>query len=306
MSVRVRFQRPVPLLPLVLALLAVGSLGASCGNEAGSSGAAPQAGAPSAAAAGDAPVRALAGVDTSSLTDSEVDRWSSLLGALSSPCGEPRSVGRCAQEGGGCRQCVPAARYLARLVASGFEREEIEGLYRSRYDAKGKVEINTSAAPLLGSPMAPVTIVEFSDFECPYCGRAAPMLEKLVKDRAGKVRFFFMNYPLSGHLHSGAAARAAVAAGLQGKFWEMHDQLFANQQRLEDADILKYAGQLGLDVARFERDWKSPEVQAAVDADRAQGEKLGVQGTPTIFVNGRRFEESPEALPAYIDEEIDG
>jgi protein-disulfide isomerase len=286
-----------------IAALAVCCLGASCGNKT----AAPSASSDPVVtkpAAGE-PVDGVPGIDTSSLTDSERDLWKSLLGAMSSPCGDARSVGRCAQEGGGCRQCRPAARYLARLVTEGFEREEIEKLFRARYDAKSKVEIDVAGAPLRGSPMAPVTLIEFSDFECPYCGRAAPLLEKIVRERPGKIRFYFLNYPLSGHLHSGSAARAAVAAGRQGKFWEMHDAMFAHQDALEDEDLRNYAKDVGLEVERFEADRVSEEVQRAVEADRAKGEKLGVQGTPTIYINGRLYEGTLESLLAYIDEELE-
>lgn len=257
-------------------------------------------------------VEQLEAVDLSELTAAERRVWVDLVNELLSPCGEPVSVARCAagNAAGGagdraCRACVPATRYVVRLIAEGYERTQIEELYDLRYGRDTAVEVATDGFPTRGGAMAPVTIVEFSDFECPYCGRAHPVVNELLREFEGQVRVIFRNYPLSGHPRAMPAARAAVAAGEQGKFWEMADLLFEHQRALEDEDLERYAAQLGLDIERFRADLRSPETQASIERDRTEGSRLGVEGTPTFFINGRRFSEAPSSLPAYVREELD-
>ena len=115
----------------------------------------------------------------------------------------------------------------------------------------------------------------------------------------------FKHYPLSGHPHALPAAKAAEAARLQGKFWEMHDLLFEHQRELDDAALERYAQQLGLDLERFRADLASEAVKARIEADRAEGKRLGVDSTPSIFINGRRFREAPKNLAAYMREETE-
>ncbi|MDQ3035529.1 MAG: DsbA family protein [Myxococcota bacterium] len=292
--------------------LALLSIGASCsGGRSDESGASGENGSGGGAPAAAGPrVERLPGVDVSELTAAERRVWVDLVNEMLSPCGEPVSVARCADESGGegrsaCRSCVPAARYVARLIAEGYERSEIEEHYDLRYGRDTAVEVQTDGFPMRGAPMAPVTIVEFSDFECPYCGRAHPILDELLREFEGQVKIVFRNYPLSGHPRAMPAARAAVAAGRQGKFWEMADLLFGHQRALEDEDLTRYAQQLELDLERFHGDLQSSATQAAIERDREEGRRLGVEGTPTFFVNGRRFREPPTSLPAYVREELD-
>lgn len=244
-------------------------------------------------------------VDVSDLSTAERRVFLDIVNDVLSPCGEPVSVARCAQETRSCRTCVPAARYVLRLVSEGFERSEIEEMYAARYGRDTRVDIEVEGRPMRGAPMGSVTIVEFSDFECPYCGRAHPILQQALREFEGQVRLVFFNYPLPGHPHAMPAARAAVAAGNQGKFWEMHDLLFEHQRALEDDDIDGYARRLGLDMERFHTDLRSPETQRRIEADREVGHRVGVQGTPTLIINGRRFAESPSSLLAYLREEIE-
>lgn len=288
--------------------LALLSIGASCGGSrtdepSGGSGSSGSAGATTVQRG--PRVERLSAVDVSELTAGERRVWVDLVNELLSPCGEPVSVARCADEGRACRTCVPAARYVARLISEGYERSEIEEHYDLRYGRDTAVEVESDGLPMRGAPMAPVTIVEFSDFECPYCGRAHPVLAELLREFEGQVKIVFRNYPLSGHPRAMPAARAAVAAGKQGKFWEMADILFGHQRALEDEDLIRYAEQLELDVERFTADLHSPETQAAIERDREAGRQLDVEGTPTFFINGRRFREAPTSLPAYVREELD-
>jgi protein-disulfide isomerase len=231
--------------------------------------------------------------------------WIEVVNDVTSPCGEPVSVARCVSEERACQRCVPAARYLARLAREGYEPAGIRELYRARYDSAAQVPIAVGDSPVRGAPMAPITVVEFSDFECPHCAHAHPILEQLVREHDGDVRVVYKNYPLEGHVHAREAARAAIAAQHQGKFWEMHDRLFDNQEHLEQADIERYATELGLDMARFHADLEDEVTEARVAADRALGTQLGVQGTPTLFVNGRPYLEPIESLSTYVQEEVD-
>jgi glutaredoxin len=231
--------------------------------------------------------------------------WVSAVNEVTSPCGEPISLARCVADGGSCRQCVPAARYLARLAREGLEPVELRELFRARYDRSTHVELEAGEAPVRGAPMARVTVIEFSDFECPHCAAAHPVLERLVHEQAGDVRVVFKNYPLGGHTHARRAARAAVAAQRQGKFWEMHDLLFANQAHLDAPDLERYAEAIGLDMERFRADLASDESEQRVAADRAQGVAAGVTGTPTIFVNGRQYLGPIEDIGTYVREELE-
>jgi protein-disulfide isomerase len=292
MPVRPRF------IAIPLALLAAMSLGASCSgnaqgdNQPGSRDRGPR-------------VESIQGVDTSDLTRAESRVWVELINDLNSPCGEPISVGRCATRNSGCDRCKPAARYLARLITVGYERQDVESYYAARYDADQTVEISLEGAPSRGSPNAPVTIVEFSDFECPFCGQAHPIVQHLLEEFEGRVRLVFMHFPLSAHPHAMPAARASIAAGNQGKFWEMHDILFEHQGQLEDEDLERYAEDLDLDLERFRADVQAAETQRRIEQNQQLGEGAGVEGTPSFFINGRRFEEPWEYLSAYVREELD-
>ena len=285
-----------------LVLSCVVCLGASC--DSGSRSAQTPAAASEGAAQGER-ISELPGVDTDELTDAEKELWATLVNEQLSPCGEPVSVARCVADKRSCGACVTAARYVVRLVMEGHDGDTIREHYAGRFGKKPALEPSLDGAPVRGAPMAPVTIVEFSDFQCPHCGRAHPELSRTVAQGEGKVKLVFKHYPLSGHSRALPAALAAEAAGRQGKFWEMADLLFENQAALEDGDLLGYAQQLGLDLDRFKADIASEELRARIDADRAEGAKLGVVATPTLFIGGRKFKESPQNLGDYVREELE-
>ena len=145
-----------------------------------------------------------------------------------------------------------------------------------------------------GMPTARVTVEEFSDFECPACGVLEPGLRRVIKDYEDRVRFVFRNYPLQMHKYAFLASRAAEAAGQQGKFWEMHNMLYDNQQEWSKAmeprvQFDSYATRLGLDVQRFKADMERQELAERVKADLLRGNSLGVKGTPTVYLNGREL-----------------
>jgi protein-disulfide isomerase len=147
-----------------------------------------------------------------------------------------------------------------------------------------------------GSPDAPVTLVQYADFECPFCGRAFPEIKSVLKDLGAQVRFVFRHFPMvEQHPHAETAAELAEAAAGQGKFWEMHDLLFQRQSALEDERLIAYARELGLDVPRVERELQEHVHRARVRQDFQSGVRSGVSGTPMFFINGRRHEEPGDA-----------
>ncbi len=144
-----------------------------------------------------------------------------------------------------------------------------------------------------GPATAPVTLLECGDYECPYCGRAYPVVEAIRKQLGDRLRFVFRHFPLvQMHPHALHAAEAAEAAGAQGKFWPMHGTLFTHQQALDDHHLVKYAASLGLDVAAFRRALEEDAYAGQVREDVAGGLASGVAGTPTFFVNDVRYEGS--------------
>jgi protein-disulfide isomerase len=157
-----------------------------------------------------------------------------------------------------------------------------------------------------GSSKATINIVEYSEFQCPYCGRAQATIDKIIKEYPDKVRVYFRHNPLPFHSDAPLAAQAAVAAEKQGKFWPMHDILFKNQQKLKRPDLEKYAAEIGLDVAKFKKDIDDPATKKRVEDDLELGKKLGVQGTPNFFINGRPIRGAVpfEQFKTAIDDEL--
>ena len=154
---------------------------------------------------------------------------------------------------------------------------EAPDLPRIEVEAKG---------PARGPANAPVTVVEFSDFQCPFCGREYPVIERLMKEYDGKVRLVFRNYPLDFHPFAEKAAEAGACAAEQGKFWELHDKMFTNQQRLTVDDLKGYAKAVGVDASKFDQCLDSGAKRGQVDDDQKAGNEAGVNGTPAFFING--------------------
>jgi protein-disulfide isomerase len=165
----------------------------------------------------------------------------------------------------------------------------------------------TTQDHISGPDNAAVTLIEYGDYQCPYCGEAELEIRAVRKALADRLRFVFRNFPLAeAHPYAPQAAAAAEAADLQGKFWPMHDMLFRNQQALDEGSLFSYAAEIGLDVARFGADLESSAVLERVDRDIEGGERSGVEGTPSFFINDLKYEDSwdreslLEALEAVI------
>ncbi|QQR88802.1 MAG: thioredoxin domain-containing protein [Myxococcales bacterium] len=242
------------------------------------------------------------------LLQEEQDQWRKLVSSLQAPCATKQSILQCkgpAPKDASCSPtCELASEYIARLVSNNYPTDSIGDLYRLRFDSRAKVAFDYDSIAFRGNQDAEVTILAFSDFECPFCALTASLLEQLLEEYDGKIRIGLKHFPLPQHEMAIPAAKAAIAAQAQDKFWPMHDALFQNQRELSEKSILASAKKIGLDLKRFKKDWKSEQTQALLDADLEQAQGLGLRGTPTLFINGRLFAEPFEALKPYLEEEF--
>lgn len=158
--------------------------------------------------------------------------------------------------------------------------------------AASRVQVPVGLSPGQGPDDALVTVVEFADFECGYCARSVALQKRLLAEFPGTVRWVFKQFPLDFHANARAAARAALAAHAQSRFWPYHDRLFADRQRLTQGRLVEIAREVGLDMARFRSDLDGPATERLVKEDLELGRKVGVPGTPTFFINGRKVEGS--------------
>ena len=164
-------------------------------------------------------------------------------------------------------------------------------------------KLTAGNVPSFGPKDAKVTIVEFSDFQCPYCSKAATAVSEVKKKYGDKVHFVFRQFPLSFHQNAHISAQASLAAHAQGKFWQFHDKMFENQQKLDRASLEGYAKELGLDMAAFKKALDDKTYAPVVDAELKLGEEVAVDGTPTMFLNGARVSNPSDA--EAIGKEID-
>lgn len=171
----------------------------------------------------------------------------------------------------------------------------------------GKVEVAINPDdPVRGNPQAKVTIVEFSDFQCPYCGIVEPTVKKVLETYADKVRLVYKNFPLPSHENAQPAALAALCAKEQGKFWEYHDTLFENQESLKVTDLKKYAADLGLKTQDFTSCLDGKKYKSQIEMDIMEANRVGVRGTPAFFINGRFLSGAQpfENFQTIIEEEL--
>jgi protein-disulfide isomerase len=166
-------------------------------------------------------------------------------------------------------------------------------------------EINTEGSPFLGNPNAPVTLILFSDFQCPFCSKLVPVIEEVALAYPDTVKIVFKHFPLRNHRYASLAALAAIAAQQQGKFWEFHDQLFPLQKELDQDKIIGVAQNLGFDMKKFTSDVGGEDAKNQLTKDLNDGQAAGVRGTPTVFINGRQpdkldFEEIKKAIEAEL------
>jgi protein-disulfide isomerase len=249
------------------------------------------------------------GVDSSALTARERADWSESVSVLLAPCPDQAvPLAQCVNENRSCKACLPAVRYLLEQVRRGRTRSQVETAYRERFAPDQIKNIDLTDTPSKGSAGAPIVVVEFADFECPACGAMRPVLDQLYEQHRDSVRVLFKHFPLAMHPNAEKASRAAVAAQRQGKFWEMYRVLFDNQTQLGVENVEKLAQGLGLDLAKFRQDRDSEVTADFVAKNRKQGEALELSGTPSIFINGRRFSgtgEPAQDLEEWIKLELE-
>jgi protein-disulfide isomerase len=237
---------------------------------------------------------AIPGVDLTGLSKPQRDLALSILRSEGCACGCDMKIGQCRVEDPKCA----VSRKLTDLVL----KESSEG--KSAKDIRADlaklasepppllsepVKISIDGDPMRGPSTARVTIVEFSDFQCPFCARAVSeataVLAKFPKD----VRLVFKQYPLDTHSQAALAAEAALAAQAQGKFWELHDKMYANFRSISRDRIFVWAKEIGLDLDKLRADLDSHKFAARVSAESHQGDNAGVEGTPTFFIDGKRL-----------------
>jgi thiol-disulfide isomerase/thioredoxin len=252
----------------------------------------------------------LAGVDISALTQREQSKWQEYVSELLAPCpDQPVSIAQCVNESRACSACLPAAKFLVERVRRGDARPQAEAAYRARFSPEAVKAIDVAGSPAKGAEKPTVTVVEWADFECPFCAVATPLLKKLVEEHPDEVRLVFKHYPLSAHEHAENAARAAVAAHEQGKFWALSQAMFESQKSgLDETSILKLARDAGLEMKGFETAFGSEATADSVARDRKQADELGLEGTPMIYINGRYFNfdhfDLRQDLEPWVDLEI--
>lgn len=238
----------------------------------------------------DAPPVSFPTVDTSRLDPEQQAAFARMASEEICPCACPRSLGACLQND----KCKPAtllggwvANVLAEGVAPQLVHEAVTRELTSGFPTAPRTP-DLKGYGSKGSNTATITIVEYADFECAHCRAVAPVLAELVKAHP-EVRVVFKHYPLQFHAMARRAAAAAEAAGRQGKFWQMHDAIFATQDLLSDELLVGHAKALGLDVARFKKDLDDPEIARRVEASRAEALSFGIDSTPSFLVNGRPY-----------------
>lgn len=213
-------------------------------------------------------------------------------------CGCGMKLAECRVKDPGCSYSKSLASVLVDALKAGkTETAALAAMKASKLGAAPEPPkilgapkvIATAGSPFTGPKDAPVTLIEFSDFQCPYCYKAALQLREVLKAFPTQVRLVFRQYPLDNHSQAALAAAAAIAAHRQGKFWPLHDAMFANRQDLSREAITKLAAKAGLDLKKFEADWPAKATLDAVMRDMQDGDKAGVEGTPSIFINGKPY-----------------
>jgi protein-disulfide isomerase len=257
----------------------------------------------------------LTAVDFSGLTPARKTLALKALRTQACTCGCDMKVAECRVKDPNCSFSRGLASVTVGAIKAGKSADEAMAESKaSKFGTRPTPKLldDPVPIPILGSPaMGPanarITLVEFSDFQCPYCSKAVMQINATLKAYPNDVRLIFKQYPLM-ELHPAAAisAAAALAAHQQGKFWQMHDVMFANRPKLSRQSILVWAKEIGLDMNRFTADLDSDATKKAVLRDQADGDKAGVEGTPTVFINGQRYngDLAPDAIKPVIEGEL--
>jgi protein-disulfide isomerase len=190
------------------------------------------------------------------------------------------------------RTAVRLANFAAFLLSKGVLAQGLDQFFSKRAEFAGAEQhtFDEANAPKYGHLNASIRLIEFGEFKCPMCADMRPLLKRLVDESNGEVMLSFKHFPITGHEGAVLASRAAIAAQRQGKFWEMAELLYRNRDKTEEYEMLDLAGQLGLDMARFRADLADPDVGNMVRNDKVEGLNAKVDATPTLFINGKRYD----------------
>ncbi|MDQ2713138.1 MAG: thioredoxin domain-containing protein [Acidobacteriota bacterium] len=256
----------------------------------------------------------LPGVDFGHLSTAQKTTVLKILRSQECSCGCNFKLAECRVKDTQCSYSTGMAAAVIDAIAHGKTVDEAQaaalaskwGHVQQQKLLDDPVSIPVKGAPSVGSDSAPITLVEFSDFQCPYCAAAIPEIKSVLQAYPTQVKLIFKQYPLEMHSHADLAAAAAIAAQRQGKFWQMHDAMFSHHDDLNRASILALAQQNGLDMNKFEEDLDSTAVRETVVRDVQDGDHAGVQGTPTLFINGQRYNGAIdlEALKPIFEAEL--
>jgi protein-disulfide isomerase len=236
----------------------------------------------------------LESIDTTGFSKAQKNILAQVLETQNCTCGCNWTIARCRKDDPKCGYSRQLLNLIIKdLKARKDEKQIVADLKLHALTPPpvldGPVTINIQGDPVIGPEKAKVTIVEFSDFQCPYCAAAVVQARTILQRYPKDVRLVFKQFPLDDHSQAFLAAEAAVAAHAQGKFWEMHDKLYDNYRSISAKNILVWGQEIGLDMKRFVQEIDSGKYKSTVDNEIKQGENAGVQGTPTFFFNGRRY-----------------
>jgi protein-disulfide isomerase len=258
----------------------------------------------------------LPGVDMGGLSAKQKASVLDILRERGCSCGCSMKLAECRVMDPGCAYSTNLATTVIESVKAGKSKADtFAALDASKWAhlqeqkiLDDAVKIPVAGAPSIGPANAKITVVEFSDFQCPYCAVAVGEINALLKAYPTQVKLIFKQFPLETHPQADLAAAAAVAAHKQGKFWPMHDAMFAHRNDLSRKNILLLAKQVGLDTGQFESDIDSTEVRETVVRDVQDGDRAHVEGTPTLFISGQRYngQVTLAALKPIIDAELAG
>ncbi len=241
----------------------------------------------------------LPGVNFTGLSAAKKTEVLQILREFGCPCGCPMQLAQCRVEDPACSQSTTLATVAVDAAKAGKDiRKALAAspLVKAAGDRNrmllDPIEIAIAGSPAKGPANAKITIVEFSDFQCPYCIKATGHLDAALRAFPKDVRLVYKHFPLDSHGQARMAAQASLAAEQQGKFWPMHDRLYAQSRQISRMNVLNWAKELGIDMPKFVAALDSSAVKGQVDRDVQEGDRIGVQGTPTVFVNGKKYQGS--------------
>jgi len=236
----------------------------------------------------------LPGVDLTGLTAAQKNVALSVMRTNACGCGCGMAIAQCRLFDPKCAVSRRWSDMVVKAAAAGKSADAIRADIAKLANEpppllEAPVKISTDGDPVRGAGTAKVTIVEFSDFQCPYCAKAVGEISQVLTKYPKDVKLVFKQFPLDSHSQAALAAEAALAAQAQGKFWELHDKMYANFRQINHDRIFEWAKEIGLDMNRFQADLNGHKFAARVASEEKQGEVAGVEGTPTFFINGKRL-----------------